>query len=46
MTLILLPTTVHTDESHMLSLQRTSPNKLLHDIIFHNVEEKDMAEIP
>ena len=44
MALILLPTTVHTDESHMLSLQRTSLNKVL--LIFHTVEEKHMTEIP
>uniref|UniRef100_A0A0V0H6W2 Putative ovule protein n=1 Tax=Solanum chacoense TaxID=4108 RepID=A0A0V0H6W2_SOLCH len=26
--------------------KKTSPNKVLHDIVSHNVEEKDMAEIP
>ncbi|KAH0746168.1 hypothetical protein KY285_007825 [Solanum tuberosum] len=46
MAFILLPTAVQTDESQMLSLQKTSPNKVLHDIISHNVEEKDMEEIP
>ena len=34
----------YTDESHMLSLQRTSLNKVL--LIFHTVEEKHMTEIP
>lgn len=41
---VLVPTIVHTDESQFPSIQRKSPNNVLHDIISYNVEEAYVIE--
>lgn len=45
MTVVLVPIIVQQDESQIMSLQRESPIKVLHDIITHNMEEKELLGI-
>ncbi|KAK4717874.1 hypothetical protein R3W88_016212 [Solanum pinnatisectum] len=44
-TVVVVPTVVQEDNSQRMIVQRESRNKILHDIISHNVEEKVLLEI-
>ncbi|KAF3630707.1 hypothetical protein FXO38_27005 [Capsicum annuum] len=43
--IVLLPIVVQTNESQMVIPQKEFPNKVLHDIISHNKDEKELVEI-
>lgn len=42
---VVVLTVVQEDDSQIMIVQRESPNKILHDIISHNEEEKVLLEI-